>query len=110
MASELFESSWKRIFREHKGAIVRLALNGYKNKGRGFVLIELTNAGSMEHLSYLTLEKLKHRDLSVSPHDRDRRVMLIEKISTYYPGSEILVMVTDGEYERFSVGSRQVTQ
>ncbi len=82
-------------------------MNGYKRKGRGLVFVELTKAGGMGHLSYLTLDTVKHRQVNARPNDRNYRLMLIEKISTYYPSSEVLVMVTDGEYERFSVGSKQ---
>jgi hypothetical protein len=89
---------------------VKSALNGYKRKWRGLVLVELADAGGMGHLSYLTLDTLKHRRIDGCLNDSDYRLMIIEKISTYYPSSEILVVVTDGEYERFSVGSRQVRQ
>jgi len=109
MECESFENTRKRVFREHKRTIVRSALNGYKRKGRGMVLVELTDAGGMEHLSYLTLDTLKHRQINTRMNERDYRVMLIEKISTYMPSSEILVVVTNGMSERFSVGSRQVT-
>jgi hypothetical protein len=107
MASERFEDKRKRVFRKHKHSIVRSALNGYKRKGRGLVLVELTDAGGMGHLSYVTLDTIKHRQIKARLNDRDYKVMLIEKISTYYPSSEILVVVTDGKYERFSLGSRQ---
>jgi hypothetical protein len=110
VARESFENARKRVFREHKGSIVRSALNGYKRKGRGLVLVELTDTGKMERLSYLMLDTLKHRQINANLNNRDHRVMLIERISTYYPSSEILVVVTDGQYERFSIGSRQATQ
>ena len=86
---------------------MRSALNGYKKRGRGLVFIELTDAGGMGHLSYLTLDTIKRRQIHARLNDRNYRLMLIEKISTYYPNTEILVMVTDGKYERFCVGSRQ---
>jgi hypothetical protein len=107
MAGESFENTRKRVFREHKRSIVRSALNGYRRKGRGLVFVELTGAGGMRHLSYLTLDALKHRQINAHLNDRDHRAKLIEKISTYYPSSEILVVVTDGKFERFSVGSKQ---
>jgi hypothetical protein len=110
MANKSFEDTRKRVFRKYKRTIVRSALNGYKRKGRGLVLVELTDAGGMGHLSYLTLDRLNHRQINGRPDDQDYRLMLNEKISTYYPGSEILVVVTDGEYERFSVGLRQTRQ
>ncbi len=106
MARERFEDTRKRIFREHKRAIVRSALNGYKRRGRGLVFIELTDAGSMGHLSYLTLDTIKRRQINARLNDRGYRLMLIDKISSYVPNSEILVVVTDGKYEQFSVGSR----
>jgi hypothetical protein len=110
MTSEGFESTRKRVIREHKRSIVRSALNGYKRKGRGLVLVELTNAGGMGHLSYLTLDKLKRLPIKARLSDGDNRVALIEKTSSYRPNSEMLVVVTDGEYERFSVGSRRARQ
>jgi hypothetical protein len=109
MANESFENTRKRVFRKHQRSIVRSALNGYKRKGRGLVLVELNNTGEMGHLSYLTPDTLKHRQINVRLNDLGYRAMLTEKISTYYPASEILVVVTDGKYERFSVGSRQAT-
>jgi hypothetical protein len=109
MVSGVFEETRKRVFREHRRSVVKSALNGYKKKGRGLVLLEFTDAGGMEHLSYLTLDKLKHRQINARPNDRDYNGMLIEKISTYSPSSEVLVVVTDGEHERFLVGSRQTT-
>jgi hypothetical protein len=107
MTSESFKNTRKRVFREHKHSIVRSALNGYERKGRGLVFVELTNAGEMGHLSYLTLDTLKHQQNNVHLNGPDYKGMLIEKTSAYYPDSEILVVVTDGEYERLSVGSRQ---
>jgi hypothetical protein len=107
MASESFKDTRKRFFRKHKHSIVRSALNGYKRKGRGLVLVEISDAEKMRHLSYLTLDTLGHRQINGRLNDQDYRMMLIEKISSYSPGSEILVVVTDGKYERFSVGSRR---
>jgi len=57
----------------------------------------------MAHLSYLTLDTPKHRQINGRLNHGNYSVMLVEKISTYYPSSEVLVVVTDGEYERFSV-------
>jgi hypothetical protein len=107
MASKTFEDARKEVFRKHRGSIVKSALNGYKRRGRGLVFIELNGAGNMAHVSYLTLDTLKYRRINARLNDREYRIMLIEKISTYSPVSEILVVVTDGEYEQFSVGSRQ---
>ena len=105
MADEIFEKMRKRVLREHKQSIVRSAKNGHKTKGRGLVLVKFTKAG-MVHLSYLTLDALKHQ------HAEGQGVedLLIEKLSAYSPDSEIPVMVTDGESERFSFGVRQETQ
>ena len=109
MTGGSFEEAREKVVREHKRSIVKSALNGYKRKGRGLVLLELSDSGGMEHLSYLTLDKFKHRKDTVNLNDRSSRTLLIEKISSYSPTSQILVMVTDGEYERLMVGSRQST-
>jgi hypothetical protein len=109
MASGSFEEARERVLREHRRSIVKSALNGYKRKGRGLVLLKLRDSGNIEHLCYLTLDKFKHRQGITNLKDRDSRVMLIDKISSYSPSSEVLVMVTDGEYERFLVGSKQAT-
>jgi hypothetical protein len=107
MTSEGFRSARKKVFATHKHSIVKSAMTGYEKKGRGLVSIELTETGEMRHLSFLTLDTLKQRQDTAPPKGRDHTAMLIEKASTYYPGSEILVVVTDGKYERLSVGSRQ---
>jgi hypothetical protein len=104
-----FEEARERAIREHKRSIVKSALNGYKRKGRGLVLLELGESGGMEHLSYLTINKLINRPGIANLNGRDSRVPLMDKLSSYSPSSEILVMVTDGEYERFIVGSKQTT-
>jgi hypothetical protein len=109
MTGEIFEKKRKRALREHKHSIVRSAMNGHKTKGRGLVLVKFTKTG-MVHLSYLTLDALKHQHTHSSPEGLDNGDLLIEKISTYSPDSEIPVMVTDGESERFSFGVRQGTQ
>jgi hypothetical protein len=110
MADESFENTRKRVFREHKRRIVKSALNGYKRKGRGLVLVELSDKGGMRRLSYLPLDTVKHRQSDAHLKDRDYKVMLVEKTATYYPGSQILVVVTDGKDERLSIGSRQATR
>ncbi len=107
MASGRFEEAREKVIREHKRSIVKSALNGYERRGRGLVLLELGDSGEMEHLSYLTLDKLKHRKGTINLHDQSSGVLLVEKISSYSPNSEVLVVVTDGEYERFMVGSKQ---
>jgi hypothetical protein len=109
MSSEVFERMRKRVLREHKHSIVRSAKNGHKSKGRGLVLVKFTKTG-MVHLSYLTLEALKHQQAHSGPAVQDDGDLLIEKLSAYSPDSEIPVMVTDGESERFSLGVKQETQ
>jgi hypothetical protein len=109
MASGSFEETRKTVFRQHKRTIVKSALNGYKTKGRGLVLLKLTDSGAIKHLSYLTLDGLNRRQTNTCLNDGNHRVMLIDKISTYSPSSEVLVMITNGEFEQLLVGSRQVT-
>ena len=109
MTGGSFEEAREKVIREHKRSIVKSALNGYKRKGRGLVLLELSDSGGMEHLSYLTLDKLKHRKSAMNLKDRSSKALLIEKLSSYSPSCEVLVMVTDGEYERLIVGSKQAT-
>jgi hypothetical protein len=109
MADEIFEKMRKRVLRRHKHSIVRSAKNGHKAKGRGLVLVKFTKTG-MVHLSYLTLDALKHQQTHSSQEGLDNGDLLIERISTYSPDSEIPVMVTDGKSERFSFGVRQGTQ
>jgi hypothetical protein len=109
MTGGSFEEARERVIREHKRSIVKSALNGYKRKGRGLVFLKLSETGGMEHLSYLTINKLIHRLGIANLNNRDSRVLLMNKLSSYSPSSEILVMVTDGEYERFVVGSKQTT-
>ena len=64
MAGNTFEDTRKRVFSTHKRSIVRAASNGYKRKCRGLVLVELTETGGMAHLSYLTLDALKHGQIN----------------------------------------------
>jgi hypothetical protein len=109
MTGEIFEKKRKRALREHKHSIVRSARNGHKTKGRGLVLVKFTKTG-MVHLSYMTLDALKTQHRHCSPAGMDKGNLLIERISTYSPDSEIPVMVTDGESERFSFGVRQGLQ
>ena len=109
MAGEIFEKMRKKVLREHKHSIVRSARNGHKAKGRGLVLVKFTKTG-MVHLSYLTLDALKHQHAHTGPDGRGNGDLLIEKLSAYSPDSEIPVMVTDGESERFSLGVRNGTQ
>lgn len=107
MPGENFEDMRKRVIRDYKYWIVRSALRGHKAKGRGLVLLRCNKAG-MVHLSYLTLDMLRHLHTDGSK-SRDSGAMLIEKIAAYSPDSEIAVMVSDGESERLSFGVRQAT-
>jgi hypothetical protein len=106
MASESFENMRKRVIREYKHLIVRSALQGHKNKGRGLVLVKCNQDG-MVRLSYMTLDTLKDLRSNAGPEGQDYGAMLILKISAYHPDSEIPVMVTDGESERLSFGVRR---
>ena len=107
MAHEEFENMRERVFRDHKRLIVKSAVNGYKRRGRGFVLVELAGTGRLRRLSFLTLNTLRHRQIDAHLNEQEFGKMLVAKISLYYPSSEILVVVTDGKYERLSVGSRR---
>lgn len=111
MASESFDVMRRRVLRKHKYSIVRSALRGHKNKGRGLVYVKFTQMGKsgMVHLSFLTLDTLKHFQANAGPDDRGYGAMIIEKVSGYYPDSQIPVVVTDGESEQFSFGVKQVT-
>ena len=106
MTDESFEIMRKRVIREYKPWIVRSALRGHKNKGRGLVLVKCNDAG-MVHLSYLTLDTLKQQYGDARVEDRDNEAMVIRRISGYCPDSEIPVMVTDGVNKRLSFGVRQ---
>ena len=106
MTIESFENMRKRVIREYKHWIVRSAMKGHKNKGRGLVLVKCNKAG-MVHLSYMTLETLKDLHSNAGPEDLDSGATLIQKISAYHPDSEIPVMFTDGQSQRLSFGVRQ---
>ena len=106
MASESFQIMRKRVLREHKHSIVRSALIGHKNKGRGVVHVKFAKRG-MVHLSYLTLDTLKHQSNSAFPKDREYWDTLIERISAYHPDCEIPVVVTDGNSQQLSFGVKQ---
>lgn len=105
MTTESFEHMRKRVIRLYKRWIVRSALKGHKNKGRGLVLVKYNRAG-MVRLSYLTLDKLKQLHRNAAPEDQDGKAMLVNKISAYHPDSEIAVVFTDGVTERLSFGVR----
>jgi hypothetical protein len=107
MAYEEFKNMRERIFRDHKRLIVKSALNGYKRKGRGFVLVELADTGRLKRLSFLTLNTLGYQPINARRNEQEFGKMLFAKVSFYYPSSEILVVVTDGKHERLSVGSRR---
>ncbi len=61
----------------------------------------------MVHISYLPLEALKRLQLYAGPENAGYGLMIIEKVSEYSLGSQIPVVVSDGESERFSFGVRQ---
>jgi len=104
MASESFDAMRRRVLRKHKYSIVRSALRGHKNKGRGLVCVKFTQTGKsgIVHLSFITLDTLKHLQANAGPDDKTYGSMIIEKVSGYHPDSQIPVVVTDGECEQFS--------
>ncbi len=106
MAGENFEKMRTRVLRDYKRSIVRSAKMGHKAKGRGMVLVRLTNAGKV-HLSYLTLEGLRHQHTFSGVKGEARAELVAERVSNYSPDSEVLVMVTDGKSERFSLGVKR---
>ena len=106
MADKVFEKMRKSVLRKHKHSIVRSARNGHKTKGRGMVLVKFTKTG-MVHLSYMTLDSLKHQHAHAGLENPAAGDLLIDKLSAYSPDSEIPVMVTDGMSERFSFGIKQ---
>ena len=61
----------------------------------------------MVHISYLPLDTLKHLQLNAGSKNADYGLMIIEKVSECSPGSQIPIVVSDGESERFSFGIRQ---
>ncbi|HYK91579.1 MAG TPA: hypothetical protein VE398_22615 [Acidobacteriota bacterium] len=112
MESESFDAMRRRVLRVHRHSIVRSALRGHRNKGRGLVLVKYTQTGKagMVHLSYLTLDTLKRIQTGAGPDTKDYGAMIIEGISGYHPDSELPVVVTDGKCEQFSFGVRQAAQ
>jgi hypothetical protein len=109
MASESFNLMRKRVLRDHKRSIVRSALRGLKDKGRGLVIVKFTQTGKsgMVHISYLPLDALKLLQIHAGPENRDYDAMIIKKISEYSLDSQIPVMINDGESEQFFFGIRQ---
>lgn len=109
MACYSFDGMWKKVLHDHKHSIVRTGLRGLKEKGRGLVMVKFTqkeNLG-MVHISYLPLETLKLLQLYAGPKNTGYGLRIIERVSEYSPGSQIPVVVSDGESERFSLGIRQ---
>jgi hypothetical protein len=106
MSAKGFEKMRRRVLHEHMRSIVRSAKNGHTTKGRGLVLVKFTKTGTV-HLSYLTLEALKRQYTYPVSEGRHIGDMLIERISSYSPNTEIPVMMTDGESERFSLGVKR---
>jgi hypothetical protein len=109
MTSENFDLMRKKVLRDHKHSIVRSGLRGLKEKGRGLVMVKFTQKGKsgMVHISYLSLDTLKLLQLNTGAENAGYGLMIIEKVSEYSPGSQIPVVVSDGESERFSFGIRQ---
>jgi hypothetical protein len=109
MTSESFNLMRRKVLRDHKHSIVRSALRGLKEKGRGLVMVKFTPRGKsgMVHISYLTLEALRLLQLYAGPDNASYGLMIIDKVSEYSPSSQIAVVVSDGESERFSFGIRQ---
>ncbi len=109
MSGSSFKSIRERVLRDHRRAIVRSALKGMKGKGRGLVLVKYKQAGSsgMVHISYMPLGTLLFLQINASSENRDYGAMIIEKVSDYAPGTEIPMVISDGETERFLVGIRQ---
>jgi hypothetical protein len=104
MKDENFEAMRKRVIHEYKYWIVRSALRGHKNKGRGLVLVRCKQG--MVHLSYMTLDTLKQQHGNARAEDRDSGARVIKRISAYSPDSEVPVMVTDGVSKKLSFGVR----
>jgi hypothetical protein len=109
MTSESFDLMRKKVLRDHKHSIVRSGLRGLKEKGRGLVMVKFTQKGKsgMVHISYLSLDALKLHKLYAGPENSGYGLMIIEKLSEYSPGSQMPVVVSDGESKRFSFGIRQ---
>ncbi len=109
MASDSFDLMRKRVLRDYRHSIVRSAMRGLKEKGRGLVMVKFTQRGKsgMVHISYLPIETLKLLQEYAGPENAGYGLMIIEKVSGYSLGSQIPVVVSDGESERFSFGIRQ---
>jgi hypothetical protein len=109
MTNKSFDLMRKKVLRDHKHSIVRSGLRGLKEKGRGLVMVKFTQKGKsgMVHISYLPLDSLKNLQLHAGPDNASYGLMIIERVSGYSPGSQIPVVVSDGESERFSFGVRQ---
>ena len=109
MTGESFNLMRKRVLRDHKHSIIRSGLRGLKEKGRGLVMVKFTQRGKtgMVHISYLPLDALKLLQSDAGPENASHGLMIIERVSEYSPGSQIPVVVSDGESERFSFGIRQ---
>jgi hypothetical protein len=109
MTSERFDLMREKVLRDHKQSIVRSGLRGLKEKGRGLVMVKFTQKGKsgMVHISYLPLDALKLLQLYTGPENAGYGLMIIDKVSEYSPGSQIPVVFSNGESERFSLGIRQ---
>ena len=109
MTSESFDLMRKRVLRDHKHSIIRSGLRGLKEKGRGLVMVKFTQKGKsgMVHISYLPLDALKLLQLYAGPENASYGLRIIERVSEYSLGSQIPIMVSNGESEHFSLGIRQ---
>jgi hypothetical protein len=109
MENENFNSMRKRVLRDHKQSIIRSAMRGLKDKGRGLVMIKFIQKGKsgMVHISYWPLEVLKLLPICAGPENRSYGIRIIKKIAQYSTELQIPIVVTDGESERFSFGIRQ---
>jgi hypothetical protein len=109
MKNEGFDLMRKRVLRDYKRAIIRSGLNGLKVKGRGLVMVKFAQKGKsgMVHISYLALDALKLLQSNAAREKVNYGLMIIEKVSACSAGWEIPVVVSDGESERFSFGTRK---
>jgi hypothetical protein len=109
MTNESFDLMRKKVLHDHKHSIVRSGLRGLKEKGRGLVMVKFSQKGKsgMVHISYVPLDTLKLLQLYAGPENASYGLTIIARISEYSPGSQIPVVVSDGESERFSCGIRR---
>ena len=109
MTFESFNFIWKRVLRDHKHSIIRSGLRGLKEKGRGLVMVKFMQKGllGMVHISYLPLDALKALQLYSGPENLSHGRRIIESVSEYSPGSQIPIVVSNGESEHFLLATRK---